>query len=194
MAIHGYEKELVVAHYNEPMTWLSNIPKDIRITIYSKGEPYENPDERTRVVELPNVGRETHTILHHIVVRWDTLSAYTYFVHGDAPKHKLGIIRELERNPTVKGYWPIADKFLKVRDYMYDPNATPLKPFADRMGVSLGGEFPYGAHMMVERSRILLSERSYFEQLLGLSVLGWLWPWSFEYLWPKIFGLERLKE
>jgi hypothetical protein len=42
------------------------------------------------VVPLPNVGRESHTILWHIVTNYDRLANLTVFSQGSAPTHGYG--------------------------------------------------------------------------------------------------------
>ncbi len=54
--------ELVVARYAEDLAWLRNIPPQIRATVYDKNPNDSHPGAR----QLPNVGREAHTYLHHI--------------------------------------------------------------------------------------------------------------------------------
>ena len=38
-----------------------------------------------KVIPLPNVGRESHTYLTHIVTQYDDLSDYTIFFQGGEP-------------------------------------------------------------------------------------------------------------
>lgn len=88
--------ELVVAAYSENLTW-AHMYGDIA-TVYVKGELVYAPvggKNLSNVVRLPNVGRETHTYLHHIVSAWDRLADVTVFTQGQAPTqgylgHRLG--------------------------------------------------------------------------------------------------------
>src|SRR5271170_5965957 len=71
--------EIVIAHYNENLDWLSGCADCV--TIYSKGE---TPKARFRRVQsLPNVGRESHTYLSHIVRNYDRLADVTLFLQGN---------------------------------------------------------------------------------------------------------------
>ncbi len=65
--------ELVVARYAEDLAWVRNIPPQIRVTVYDKNGDAPYPG----AIRLPNVGREAHTYLHHIVKRYDTLAPLT---------------------------------------------------------------------------------------------------------------------
>jgi hypothetical protein len=82
--------EVVVAHFNEDLHWLAKLAqkeaKDVLISVYSKGSdivpdlPVEVKAER-----LPNVGRESHTYLSHIVKNYDQLSDWTVFTQAGEP-------------------------------------------------------------------------------------------------------------
>lgn len=96
--------EIVVAHFNEDLSWLESLEHET--TVYSKGTRktifYELlPKGLTKqigslpqdssyrdVIQLPNIGRESHTILWHIVHRYDTLANTTMFVQGDLQNAK----------------------------------------------------------------------------------------------------------
>ena len=92
--------ELVVARYREDISWLNNIPPQIRVTIYDK-----NPDApHSNALVLPNIGREAHTYLHHITTRWETLSPLTVFCQGKPFDHAFDFhrtLRELARAPEA---------------------------------------------------------------------------------------------
>jgi hypothetical protein len=74
------EVEIVLAHYDEEITW-SDAYKSVR-TIYCKGPPNKRPHG---CHHLENVGREGHTYLHHIVHNYDRLSKWTVFTQAQAP-------------------------------------------------------------------------------------------------------------
>ena len=75
---------IVVARYAEDVSWLNAIPRT-EVIIYDKGGPgntlLEYPSHATRV-PLPNVGRESHTYLHHIITHYDKLADVTIFLPG----------------------------------------------------------------------------------------------------------------
>lgn len=101
--------ELVIARYNENLDWLEDVPKNIRITIYNKGKddiPYP-------YISLPNVGRESHTYLYHIIQNYDNLADKTIFCQGDTIFHSPEFIKLLENTdkfeavqPLSAYYWP----------------------------------------------------------------------------------------
>lgn len=97
------EFECVVAHYNEDLSWLEELaPETI---IYSKGGSRNTPSSANwkEVRRLPNIGREAHTYLHHLVNHYDTIADVTMFVQGDAynpdgrtPPHSTVTVPEMK--------------------------------------------------------------------------------------------------
>lgn len=67
-------KEIVIAHHQRSLAWTADLRGFARTTIYSKG-----PQPPAGAVRLPNVGIDTHTHLHHICERYDTLPDVTVF-------------------------------------------------------------------------------------------------------------------
>lgn len=92
------EVEFVIAHYSEDLDVLVRRLRaerpDSRVTVYSKG-PTPPPGAHA----LPNVGREAHAYLHHIVERYDSLAGVTVFLHASAAGggHKTAALDELLR-------------------------------------------------------------------------------------------------
>ncbi|XP_038053583.1 uncharacterized protein LOC119726035 [Patiria miniata] len=72
--------EFVVAHYNEKLDWLKPIAN--RSHVYHKGKDKRPPFDVYKWEELPNVGREPHTFLYHIIANYDNLADLTVFLHG----------------------------------------------------------------------------------------------------------------
>ena len=77
--------ELVVARYLEDLSWLNNIPPQIAARVTDKS-PSGN---------LPNVGREAHTYLHHIVENYDALPDLTIFAQGKPFDHAFDFHKTL---------------------------------------------------------------------------------------------------
>jgi hypothetical protein len=87
---HASQVEVVLAHHSEDLSWLSRIPefKDVHLRVYTKG-PQANLNvpiaSRASFHQLPNVGRESHTYLHHIVENYDRLADWTVFTQAGEP-------------------------------------------------------------------------------------------------------------
>lgn len=83
--------ELVVARYREDLSWLREL--GLPAQVYNKGpEPCleRAPAAQTqnvRVAPLPNIGREAHTYLTHIVARYADLPECTVFLQGNPFAH-----------------------------------------------------------------------------------------------------------
>jgi hypothetical protein len=74
--------EVVIARFNEDVSWSRHFDN---VIVYNKGQQLEDNEQqisRTQQVQLPNVGRETQTYLHHIVTRYDNLEDVTLFTQG----------------------------------------------------------------------------------------------------------------
>lgn len=101
--------ELVVARYCEDVSWVGTL--GMAHTIYDKsGDPLSD------AVSLPNVGRESHTYLSHILRVYPDFPSYTVFLQGDPFFHlredgaagpddlKSMIERVVERQKPFEGF------------------------------------------------------------------------------------------
>jgi len=73
-------KSLIISRYNEDLGWL-NKHKDFEITVYNKGYKLSE-DKNFKVLNLENVGRESHTWLYHIVKNYNSLNDINIFLQG----------------------------------------------------------------------------------------------------------------
>lgn len=60
-------KSIIVARYNEPVKWVNLFSKDVTVYIYNKGEPIDILIDRAIIIPLPNLCREAHTYLFHLM-------------------------------------------------------------------------------------------------------------------------------
>jgi len=73
--------QLVVARYKEDVSWLADMPYPA--LVYDKsGAPRPSAQHA-----LPNVGRETHTYLHHILAHYPDFAEYTVFLQARPFEH-----------------------------------------------------------------------------------------------------------
>jgi len=173
------EFQIVVARYNEDLTWLN--PLRHYATVYNKGPALEG------TIQLPNVGREAHTYLTHIVNNYDTLADVTCFIQGRIDDHCDG------RNPLesiqrwggeakhigrsmncarpldyISGFFPTF-KIIHWRGETHDSGMNlsqfwtkhTSKPFPE-----LFSEAYYGACFAVRRERIIQWPKSVWQSLL----------------------------
>lgn len=75
---------LVVARYNESVNWVDAFSS---YTIYNKGRDDLAARHRVHSVKLPNVGREAHSYIHHIVENYDRLEDVLIFSQGGYRAH-----------------------------------------------------------------------------------------------------------
>jgi len=78
--------EIVIAVYEEDISWLDKIPSDnySHMYIYNKGKPKKYNFPKSTVIDLPNEGYEAKTYLTHITTRYDNLADMTLFIPGTA--------------------------------------------------------------------------------------------------------------
>ena len=69
--------QMVVSRFKEEVDWTKDYSS---VLIYNKGKDIEIDCEI-----LPNVGREAHTYLHHIVNKYENLAEVTCFFQGTKP-------------------------------------------------------------------------------------------------------------
>lgn len=95
--------DLVVAVYNEDIDWIHEITVN-RIFLYLKNSlryiEIQTKFPTARIEILENIGRESHTYLHHICQHYDKLGEYTVFLQGNPFDHceKGKLLRLLHNN------------------------------------------------------------------------------------------------
>lgn len=80
------EYEFVIAHFNEDLSWLDKYSNHTHV--YHKGKETVPWYQFRQWDRLPNVGREGHTYLHHIITSYDHLADVTVFLPGDVSSDK----------------------------------------------------------------------------------------------------------
>lgn len=76
--------QIVISRYNEDLEWLREEPfNKYPIICYNKGpnDDFYKPENMTGV-KLKNVGRESHSYIHHIISNYDNLPENTMFLPG----------------------------------------------------------------------------------------------------------------
>lgn len=83
-------KEIIIAKYNEDVSWINSINNDIKIIIYRKDGISEPINNNTFLLE--NIGREIHSYIYHIFTNYENLSNYLIFSQGNPFDHFENII------------------------------------------------------------------------------------------------------
>jgi len=128
-------REIVIARCKENISW-SNSFKSIR-KIFNKGDQIAGVDS----VQLPNVGREAHTYLYHIIHNWDNLAEQTMFCQGGVLEHNI-TMSDIERFFEAPGLF-------KVKKIYRDNNWGFINHFAKwaeekSSGKMKKAELPFG--------------------------------------------------
>ena len=113
---------IVIARYNESIEWIKNLNElTTTLAIYNKG-----PSLNSLSITLPNVGREGHTYLYHIIHNYDTLSEYTMFLQGNPFDHTPYLYDIIQSNEWKKPFH-IISKLIYHVNIAYDPNDINLQ-------------------------------------------------------------------
>lgn len=195
-------KHLIVAKYTEDITWTKYAKAD-QIFIYIKNNESLKNKDNLIYNKLPNVGKESHTYLHHIVENYESLADLNIFVHGHPFDHTPNLLKILkqtslsEMTKVVKrscdfGYIPLGtisgifstsqpkwDKIHSIYNEVYRP-VTLLK---------LPPEFPAtsNAQFIATKDCIKRHSLGLYEHLLKLHYSMHNMPWNMEYFWDFIF-------
>lgn len=95
------KKSLIVAHYNENLNWLTNIPKDIKIYLYTKGNSDINLySENIEIIKLENIGNEQHTYFYHINKNYNNLEDIMYFIQAGFEEHSHDLLNKIMNSET----------------------------------------------------------------------------------------------
>jgi hypothetical protein len=88
--------DVVIARYKEDLSWIEYLKysnyKNMTLYVYNKcgtEDAYVSSVDWAKVVQthLPNLGRESHTYLHHILEHYDERDKITIFLQGNLSDH-----------------------------------------------------------------------------------------------------------
>lgn len=196
--------ELVIAHYHEDLRWLRRVPDVFQKTIYSKAEP----PPLLAHLPLPNVGREAHTYLHHLLTRYDTVADYTVFCQGKPFDHAYDFHTSLrtlangtlpEKPFTWLGHILDTDTPDGELFRNWSKNETgerlDLAGFYQHLFGTSGPEaypFVLGAQFVVARELVHRQPLSFYQQALDLSISFAEAAHCYERMWDRVFGMEGI--
>ncbi len=184
--------ELVVARFNEDLRWLKRVPPDIRVTVYHKGK------------ELPNVGREAHTYLHHIVTRYDDLAPVTVFCQGKPFDHVSDFHKILKSLRVDRFQWfgHIIDRDDRTGSLLFqqwskneDHRPLPLDDFFRALWEKPAPDFMTfypGANFAVTAEQICKQPRAFYARALTIAAELPDAAHCFERTWDRVFGVDGI--
>ena len=207
--------ELVVAHYTENLNWLRNLPAGIQKTVYTKSP---DPIAEHTTIPLPNVGREAHTYLHHIVSRYDSLAEWTIFCQGKPFDHAYDFkktLREFVAEPLSLDCTGFKSDAIQRQRFCWlghlidtDDNQGHrlFKPWSkneDGRGLDMIGfhhalfdtdgpllyTFVLGAQFAVQRNVLRQKPVPFYERALDVSVSFPDAAHCFERSWDRVLGV-----
>lgn len=186
--------DFVVARHREDIGWTSDLPPG-RVWVYTKGGEPGPLNDAVVVESLPNVGREAHTYLHHIVARYDALAPVTVFLQGHPFDHSPNLLRDLGRLGQETGYVHLCDYILDWESTCQRSLPQDWVPMAATYEHLFGPpapdrflEFGAGAQFAVSAEAIRSRPREFYERALRYSEQGDdTVAHAFERLWMYIF-------
>jgi hypothetical protein len=169
--------EILVNRYNEDISWIEPYLK--HTTIYNKG----NDDLTYPCINLPNIGRESHTWIYHMYTNYDTLPNYLICLQGDPNPHFFGkttkfldkfINKETRNEIEVEDidYIPLTDWY--VTESIID-GVSPIRgiydfyiKLFDKMPDFETYEYANSGQFCVSKKRIKKYPKSFYEKYLEL--------------------------
>lgn len=196
--------ELVVAHYLENLNWLRKVPASISKTICTKADTPLTPSYK----RLPNIGREAHTYLHHIVSQYDSLADYTVFCQGKPFDHAFDFHATLRA--LAAGDLPA--KAFTWLGHIIDTDTPDGQLFREWSknetgeGLDLAGfyqkifgvvgpeEYPFvlGAQFVASRELIHRQPRTFYQHALDVSCTFPQAAHCYERMWDRVMGVEGI--
>ena len=184
-------KDIVVARYNEDISWLSEINPEFNKIIYNKGENnIEYP-----FLQLRNWGGDAHTYIYHIVKNYDQLADFTAFVQGNPFDHCVKTI-EIINSHKSEDFVYLADSICTESIMGWYENLIQRRPpewpvysLQDSARYILGEECPFdvtfgaGQQFIVSKTIIQRRSKDFYMKILDRFEIDFLLPWHIERLW-----------
>jgi hypothetical protein len=190
--------DLVVARYAEDLSWLNAVPPPYRLHVYDKTYGIEG------AIQLPNVGREAHTYIHHVCAHYHKLPDYTVFCQGDPFHHLPDWLMILDQLATAIDCGTCPDFLAWGLELACDRQGRPhhdeplpcaelYKELAGQRAPALPAEirFNCGAQFVVHRSRLTRIPLARWQTALKTSTASKWYAWAAERMWPYVLDPER---
>jgi hypothetical protein len=176
--------KVIIAKYDEDTSWAKNL--NYEYLIYNKNEK----DIGLFDIDLPNVGRESHTYLTYIIDNYDNLPEYICFLHGVPYDHCLDVVDKINN-------FNFNDNFLALGGvyYLHNSQWDRTFEFADKIGLKYNKEktkMIASCQSIVSKELILQTPKKIYENIvneLSYSV-GPPEGYLVENLWPTIFNFN----
>jgi hypothetical protein len=163
--------KIVVARYNENVDWTKNFNN---VIIYNKGNNLQN---NFNVINLPNVGRESHSYYKYIYDNYDNLDDYTIFLQGNPFDHSPNLFNTINKYLNNHNL-DIGIEFISEQILYTNINGCPYHknlPLADVYNKLYNRninnpviQFGAGAQFIVSKKNILLNPRELYLKIIEL--------------------------
>jgi len=183
--------KLVISRYKEDLGWEENYTS----IIYNKGGPIPG------TISLPNVGREGHTYIYHILSNYENLDDYTVFLQGNPFDHTrdlFKILKEFEELQSKPDFFQLCHEML-TDDEKGKPHHwvdIPVGYYYNDLFKLPRTEFIYGAgaQFIVSKERILSRPKSFYCNIMKHLETSIDPPSVYCYvrIWQHIFGTEEI--
>ena len=204
--------EVVVARFNEDLLWLTKEFPSENIIIYNKGDNnLEEIPNNWKVINLQNIGRESHTYLYHIIKNYHQLKDRILFLQGypfDHPallplvryKQELGInckniIAACSPSKTLEEISTDASNQMSSRNIFAKYNLVEYthQYINNQYNSDSAIYFVNGAQFAITKTKILNNPKAYYENLIKtLDGINPIEGYYFERLWDQIFSPNYL--
>jgi hypothetical protein len=198
--------ELIVARHREDLAWLRRVPRTVRLQVYDKSGAPPAPGHRA----LPNVGREAHTYLHHLVEHYDALPDLLVCVQGHPFDHAPDLHKRLralaegrERVEAFRWLGFLVDEDDATGSRLFqrwskNPEHTPLDMRGFWRAVFGDGACPErfvffgGGQFIVARETIRRRPRAFYARARDVAAGFPDAAHGFERCWDAVFGVDGL--
>lgn len=197
-------KELIISAYNRDYSWVNNLNKDIKVTIYNKSD-----DIKDNEIPLKNIGRDVHTFFTHLVNNYDNLADITFFSQDfpfDHVSNYVEIINSGVKNWTKYSLDNNGECFFFCTQhprFVCRLDGSPAHPGLD---LNLAWKRVFGdvscpndiiftptGHLAIAKECVHRHPKSFYENIIKFLEERELAPWEIERLEPYIFGIRNNK-
>ena len=189
---------VVIARYNEDLSWSSLLNENLKIYLYNKGNEIISDS-----LNLPNIGRESDTFLYHIIENYDKIDDFTIFLQGNPLFHYNGIIEFINGEHYKNQDIFFVSNRIETDDINGEPNHGGLKisnvlnDMDIKFDQDIKFKFSAGAQYCVHKKFIHNKSLDWWKKLYQvhnkyLNIPGLSGsPWIFERIWPLIWSIEE---
>jgi hypothetical protein len=160
--------DIIISRYEKDVKWSEQFKDSHRIFIYDKS------NENNNFIKLPNIGREPHTFLYHIIEHYDNLPNFSCFLQDDPFDHlgnkDISFIGDVDKYWGNINFYPIGYNLLHW-NYNGGPHYSMLeikKLLWDKYFINYPQklDFIMGGQFIVNKKMIHLRKKIFYEMFL----------------------------